>query len=111
MTRRSGRPQRAFPQLALRRDVPRAPVRGPRLRLGRREPGAIPEAVRHSAELYAGCVAGAIDEADYVSGPGSAGFEGVEVRTSRAVAIPDAALGGVLGAAETAAFRASGCEA
>ena len=73
--------------------------------------GAIPEAVRHSAELYAGCVAGAIDEADYVGGLGSAGFEGVEVRASRAVAIPDAALGGVLGAAETAAFRASGCEA
>ena len=70
--------------------------------------GAIPEAVRHSAELYAGCVAGAIDEADYVGGLGSAGFEGVEVRTSRAVAIPDAALGGVLGAAEIAAFRASG---
>ena len=70
--------------------------------------GAIPDAVRRSAELYAGCVAGAIDEADYVAGLRSAGFEGVEVRKARGVAVPDAALAGVLGEGEIAEFRASG---
>lgn len=70
--------------------------------------GALPDAVRRSAELYAGCVAGAVDEADYLAGLASAGFEGVEVRKAREVEVPDAALAGVLSADETAALRASG---
>lgn len=70
--------------------------------------GALPDAVRRSAELYAGCVAGAVDEVDYLAGLASAGFEGVEVRKAREVEVPDAALAGVLSADETAALRASG---
>ena len=70
--------------------------------------GVLPDAVRRSAELYAGCVAGAVDEAEYVGGLAAAGFEGVEVRTAREVAVPDAALSGVLDAAGIAALRASG---
>ena len=70
--------------------------------------GAIPEAVRRSAELYAGCVAGAVDEADYLAGLRAAGFAGVEVLTAREIAVPDEALAGVLGTDGIAAFRASG---
>ncbi len=70
--------------------------------------GAIPAAVRRSAELYAGCVAGAIDEVDYLAGLRAAGFEDVEALTAREIAVPDAVLAGVLGADEIAAFRATG---
>lgn len=70
--------------------------------------GALPAAVRRSAELYAGCVAGAVDEAEYVGGLLAAGFESVEVRAAREVAVPDSALVGVLDAAGIAALRASG---
>ena len=70
--------------------------------------GALPDAVRRSAELYAGCVAGAIDEGDYLAGLRAAGFEGVEVRTAREVAVPDETLTGVVTADEVADFRASG---
>lgn len=70
--------------------------------------GRLPEAVRRSAELYAGCVAGAIDEADYLGGLRAAGFEGVEVRAAREIAVPDSALAGVLNADGLAALRASG---
>ena len=70
--------------------------------------GALPEAVRRSAELYAGCVAGAVDEADYLAGLRAAGFENVEVAVAREVAVPDAALAGVLDAEAVAAFRQSG---
>jgi arsenite methyltransferase len=70
--------------------------------------GALPEAVRQSAELYAGCVAGAIDEADYVAGLSAAGFAGVEVVKAREIAVPDGALVDVLDADALAAFRASG---
>ena len=70
--------------------------------------GAIPDAVRHSAELYAGCVAGAIDEADYLAGLRLAGFEGVEVRKAREIDVPDSALANVLAPSETEAYRASG---
>ena len=70
--------------------------------------GAIPDAVRRSAELYAGCVAGAIDESDYVAGLRLAGFEGVEVRKAREIDVPDSALADVLATSEIETYRASG---
>lgn len=70
--------------------------------------GALPDAVRRSAELYAGCVAGAIDEADYLARLRAAGFTGVEVRAAREIAVPDDALAGVLDDVAVAALRASG---
>lgn len=50
--------------------------------------GAIPDGVRASAELYAACVAGALDEADYVGGLRAAGFEGVRVVETKPLALP-----------------------
>ncbi len=70
--------------------------------------GALPAGVRRSAELYAGCVSGAIDEADYLDALRAASFDGVEVRKARQIAVPDAALAGGLGPDEIAALRASG---
>lgn len=70
--------------------------------------GALPESVRASAELYAGCVAGAVDEADYVAGLRAAGFDAVEVVKAREIAVPDAAVAGLLTPDELAGYRASG---
>lgn len=54
--------------------------------------GELPEAVRASAELYAGCVAGAIDQADYLRLLTEAGFENVEVVVERPIALPEGML-------------------
>jgi SAM-dependent methyltransferase len=50
--------------------------------------GTLPDAVRHDAELYAGCVAGAIDIEEYLSLLRSAGFEDVTVQRERTVTLP-----------------------
>lgn len=70
--------------------------------------GALPGAVQRSAELWAGCVAGAMDEAAYVTALSEAGFEAVAVRTSRRIDLPDVTLATFLSADDIAAYRASG---
>lgn len=66
--------------------------------------GAMPEAVQRSAELYAGCVGGAMEHDAYLGLLRAAGFEDVRVVKERAIDIPDAALT----TEEREAFRASG---
>ncbi len=70
--------------------------------------GTFPEPVRASASLYAGCVAGAVDEAAYLEVVRRAGFAGVEVCKARRIEVPDAALPTSLSDDERAAFRAGG---
>ena len=45
--------------------------------------GALPPEVRRSAELWAGCVAGALSEADYRRKLEAAGFAGIDIETTR----------------------------
>ena len=54
--------------------------------------GTLPASVRESAELYAGCVAGALDQADYLRLLSEAGFENVEVAAERPIALPEGLL-------------------
>ena len=54
--------------------------------------GALPAAVRASAELYAGCVAGALDQSEYLACVAEAGFERVEVVAERPIELPPALL-------------------
>ena len=70
--------------------------------------GALPEAVRRSAELYAGCVAGAMQEADYLGVIRAAGFEDVEVVGARRIEVPASALPAELTDRERADFEAGG---
>ncbi|HWC65649.1 MAG TPA: methyltransferase domain-containing protein, partial [Thermoanaerobaculia bacterium] len=58
----------------------------------------IPEPVRRSAEMYAGCVAGAIRKDEYLSIAGDAGFE-VRVEKERRIEIPEDAIAAALGGA------------
>ena len=54
--------------------------------------GEMPEAVRRSAELYAGCVAGAVEEETYLAWLREAGFEEVRVVAEKTLPTPETAL-------------------
>jgi arsenite methyltransferase len=52
--------------------------------------GAIPSEIRHSAELWAGCVAGALDENVYLGKLKEAGFEEISIEPTRVYTADDA---------------------
>jgi len=52
--------------------------------------GAVPAAIRKSMELWAGCVAGALSEADYRSKLAAAGFGNIDVEVTRVYGADDA---------------------
>jgi ubiquinone/menaquinone biosynthesis C-methylase UbiE len=70
--------------------------------------GPLPDAIRRSAELHAGCVAGALGEVDYLAYITAAGFDDVVIHTRRRIKIPDEALPNDLSKADRAAFAKSG---
>ncbi len=45
--------------------------------------GEVPEAIRRSMELWAGCVAGALSESDYRAKLAAAGFTGIDIEVTR----------------------------
>ena len=52
--------------------------------------GTVPQEIRSSMELWAGCIAGALDESEYVSKLGTAGFSNVSVEATRVYTAADA---------------------
>ncbi len=52
--------------------------------------GEVPAEVRHSMELWVGCIAGALEETDYLNKLTAAGFDGIEVEPTRIYSIEDA---------------------
>jgi len=52
--------------------------------------GSVPEAVRKSMLLWVGCIAGALEEGDYIAKLTGAGFEDVTVETTRVYNVEDA---------------------
>ena len=53
--------------------------------------GDVPEAIRKSMELWVGCIAGALSEADYRAKLAAAGFGGIEIEVTRVYGVDDAA--------------------
>ena len=51
--------------------------------------GDLPEALREDAEMYAGCVAGAIQKAEYLTQIENAGFENINLQKEKPITIPD----------------------
>jgi SAM-dependent methyltransferase len=51
--------------------------------------GALPESVRKSAEMYAGCVSGAIQKDEYLGIINASGFINVQLQKEKAIIIPD----------------------
>lgn len=70
--------------------------------------GELPEVLQHAAEMYAGCVSGALQESDYLGIIHQLGFGEVTVQKRKAITLPDDILANFLNAGELAAFKASG---
>lgn len=70
--------------------------------------GALPENLRQAAEMYAGCVSGALQESDYLGIIHDLGFEQVSVQKRKPIVVPDDILVRYLSADELAAFKSSG---
>ncbi|HSH09086.1 MAG TPA: arsenite methyltransferase [Oceanipulchritudo sp.] len=70
--------------------------------------GVLPEKLRRAAELYVGCVAGALVRADYMEIINQQGFERIEVLKEREIQIPDEELRRYLDAEEIESYRKSG---
>ena len=51
--------------------------------------GELPEALREDAEMYAGCVAGAIQKTEYLKYIETAGFKNVLIQKEKTITIPD----------------------
>jgi len=52
--------------------------------------GAVPPEIRRSMELWVGCVAGALSDYEYVAKLATAGFEGIDIETTRVYGVEDA---------------------
>ena len=69
--------------------------------------GNLPQQIQHAAEMYAGCVSGAIQKQIYMELIAVNGFVNVTVQKEKAIVIPDDILASYLSAEEIAAFRSS----
>ncbi|MBL7783961.1 MAG: arsenite methyltransferase [Saprospiraceae bacterium] len=70
--------------------------------------GALPEKVVESAELYAGCVAGAIQLDEYLQIINETGFQNVTLQKQKPILLPDEILLQYLSEAEIRAFVETG---
>ena len=52
--------------------------------------GSVPDAVRQSMLLWVGCIAGALDEGDYLAKLARAGFETISIEPTREYNVEDA---------------------
>jgi hypothetical protein len=67
--------------------------------------GTLPNALRKDAEMYAGCVAGAIQKEVYIELIHANGFKNVDVQKEKAIVIPDDILINYLSAEEIQSFK------
>ncbi len=67
--------------------------------------GTLPENLRKDAEMYAGCVAGAIDMNEYLGKIGYAEFKNIQVHKQKAISIPDETLRNYLSEEEIRELR------
>ena len=67
--------------------------------------GELPEALRQDAEMYAGCVAGAIQKEAYLGYIRDKGFENITLQKEKTIQLPDDILDRYLSADEMEAFK------
>lgn len=67
--------------------------------------GALPEGLRKDAEMYAGCVAGAIQKHVYMELINANGFENITIQKEKAIVIPDDILKNYLSPDEISSFK------
>ena len=69
--------------------------------------GELPRAIREAAEMYAGCVAGAIQKHTYLQYIEEAGFANITIQKDKDIVVPDDILSNYLTPEELAAFKNS----
>ncbi len=70
--------------------------------------GDLPDALREDAEMYAGCVAGAIQKETYLDQIKEAGFENITIQKEKPIEIPEDILSQYLSEEEMAEFNSGG---
>lgn len=69
--------------------------------------GNLPKALKNDAEMYAGCVAGAIQKEDYLQFIKDQGFSNITIQKEKPITIPDDILSKYLTEADTKTFNQS----
>ena len=69
--------------------------------------GELPEKIQTAAEMYAGCVSGAVQKSDYLKFIEQAGFKQITLQKEKPVIIPDDILENYLTEEEIALFKAN----
>ena len=70
--------------------------------------GDLPENLRRSAEMYAGCVSGAMEKDEYLHIVKETGFTSISVQKERKITIPDEILSVYLDSAEIEKYKSGG---
>ncbi|WP_205509922.1 arsenite methyltransferase [Longitalea arenae] len=70
--------------------------------------GELPREIKEAAEMYAGCVSGAIQKQVYLELIASNGFENITIQKDKPITIPDDILSQYLAPEQLAAFKQSG---
>ena len=69
--------------------------------------GILPAELKKSAEMYAGCVAGAIQQDDYINLLREVGFLNIEIKKTKTINLPDEVLSQYLSSDQIHQFRSS----
>lgn len=67
--------------------------------------GELPKSLQESAEMYAGCVAGAIQKEEYLNAIKEAGFTNVKIQKEKKIGLPDEILTNYLSESEIAEYK------
>lgn len=70
--------------------------------------GTLPQQIQEAAEMYAGCVAGAIQKEEYLKIIEVTGFKNITVQKDKPIIVPDDILGQYLTAEQITEFKQSG---
>jgi len=70
--------------------------------------GELPEKIQQAAEMYAGCVAGAIQKKEYLNLIEATGFQTITLQKEKPIIVPDDILAQYLSAGEITDFKQSG---
>lgn len=70
--------------------------------------GDLPEKIQNAAELYAGCVSGAIQKDEYLGIIESVGFKSISIQKQKQIVVPDDILACYLSTDEISDFKKSG---
>ncbi len=69
--------------------------------------GDLPEKIKSAAEMYAGCVAGAIQKSEYIEIIEKTGFQNISIQKEKIISIPDDILSQYLTEQEISDFKES----